>query len=77
MTHLNLAIQHPFSDGNGRTARCIQTAVLASEGIVAPIFSSIEEYIGHNQQEYYNVLAQVGGGGWNPARSAKPWVRSV
>ena len=75
MTHLNLAILHPFSDGNGRTARCIQTAVLVSEGIVAPIFSSIEEYIGHNQQDYYDVLAEVGGGGWNPQRSAKPWVR--
>ena len=75
MTHLNLAILHPFSDGNGRTARCIQTAVLVSEGIVAPIFSSIEEYIGHNQQEYYDVLAEVGGGGWNPARSAKQWFR--
>ena len=75
MTHLNLAMLHPFSDGNGRTARCIQTAVLVSEGIVAPIFSSIEEYIGRNQQKYYDVLAEVGGGGWNPARSAKPWVR--
>ena len=75
MTHLNLAILHPFSDGNGRTARCIQTAVLAGEGIVTPIFSSIEEYIGHNRQEYYNVLAEMGGGGWNPARNAKPWVR--
>ena len=75
MTHLNLALLHPFSDGNGRTARCIQTAVLAGEGIVAPIFSSIEEYFGHNQQDYYDVLAEVGGGGWNPARSAKPWVR--
>ena len=75
MTHLNLAILHPFSDGNGRTARCIQTAVLASAGIVAPIFSSIEEHIGHNQQEYYNVLAEVGGGGWNPERNAKPWIR--
>ncbi len=75
MTHLNLALLHPFSDGNGRTARCIQTAVLVSEGIIAPIFSSIEEYIGHNQQEYYDVLAEVGGGGWHPERSAKPWVR--
>lgn len=75
MTHLNLALLHPFSDGNGRTARCLQTAVLVSEGIVAPIFSSIEEYIGHNQQDYYDVLAEVGGGGWNPQRSAKPWVR--
>ncbi len=75
MAHLNLALLHPFTDGNGRTARCIQTAVLAGDGIVAPAFSSIEEYIGHNQQEYYHVLAAVGGGGWNPRRDAKPWVR--
>ena len=75
MTHLNLVMLHPFTDGNGRTARCIHTAVLASDGIIAPTFSSIEEYIGHNQQEYYNVLAEIGGGGWNPRRNAKPWVR--
>ncbi len=75
MAHLNLAMLHPFSDGNGRTARCIHTAVLASDGIVAPAFSSIEEYTGRNRQEYYDVLAEVGGGGWNPERSAKPWVR--
>ena len=75
MTHLNLVMLHPFTDGNGRTARCIHTAVLASDGIVAPTFSSIEEYIGHNQQKYYDVLAEVGGGGWHPQRNAKPWVR--
>ncbi|MCY3857271.1 MAG: Fic family protein [Rhodospirillales bacterium] len=75
MTHLNLAMLHPFTDGNGRTARCIQTAVLASDGIVAPEFSSIEEYIGRNQQAYYDVLAEVGGGAWDPMRNAKPWVR--
>ena len=75
MTHLNLAMLHPFTDGNGRTARCIHTAVLASDGIIAPPFSSIEEYIGHNQQKYYEVLAEVGGGGWHPLRNAKPWVR--
>ena len=75
MTHLNLAMLHPFTDGNGRTARCIHTAVLASDGIVAPTFSSIEEYIGHNQQKYYDVLAEVGGGTWQPARDAKPWIR--
>ena len=75
MTHLNLVMLHPFTDGNGRSARCIHTAALASDGIVAPPFSSIEEYIGHNQQKYYEVLAEVGGGGWNPLRNAKPWVR--
>ena len=75
ITHLNLVLLHPFTDGNGRTARCIQTAVLASDGIVAPPFSSIEEYIGLNQQKYYEVLAEVGGGSWQPMRNAKPWVR--
>ena len=75
MTHLNLAMLHPFSDGNGRVARCFHTAVLANEGIVSPTFSSIEEYMGRNQQVYYDVLAQVGGGGWNPARECQPWVR--
>jgi len=75
MAHLNLTLLHPFSDGNGRTARCLQTAILAHEGIQAPIFSSIEEYIGRNQQEYYDVLAAVGGGGWHPERDCQPWVR--
>lgn len=75
MTHLNVAMLHPFSDGNGRTARCLQTAVLCHDGIAAPIFSSIEEYIGYNQQQYYDVLAEVGGGSWNPTRDVKPWIR--
>jgi Fic family protein len=75
MTHLNVAMLHPFSDGNGRTARCLQTAVLCHDGIAAPIFSSIEEYIGYNQQQYYDVLAEVGGGQWNPSRDVKPWIR--
>lgn len=75
MTHLNLVMLHPFSDGNGRVARCLQTAVLAKEGIIQDVFSSIEEYIGANQQKYYDVLAQTGGGGWYPARDCKAWVR--
>jgi len=75
MAHLNLTLLHPFSDGNGRTARALQTAVLANEGMAAQEFSSIEEYIGKNQQEYYAVLAACGGGGWHPDRDSQPWVR--
>lgn len=75
LAHLNLTLLHPFSDGNGRTARCLQTAVLANVGVVAQEFSSIEEYIGHNQAEYYAVLAETGGRGFNPGRGAKQWIR--
>lgn len=75
MAHLNLVMIHPFRDGNGRMARCLQTLVLAREHIVAPVFSSIEEYLGRNTPAYYEVLAEVGQGQWNPHRSALPWVR--
>lgn len=75
MAHLNLAMIHPFSDGNGRMARCLQTLVLAREQIVAPVFSSIEEYLGGHTRGYYDVLAEVGQGSWNPQRDARPWVR--
>lgn len=75
MAHLNLVMIHPFRDGNGRMARCLQTLVLAREKILAPVFSSIEEYLGRNTQDYYNILAEVGQGAWNPDRSAMPWIR--
>lgn len=78
MAHLNLTMIHPFRDGNGRMARCLQTVVLAKGGHLAPVFVSIEEYLGgrkENTQEYYQVLAEVGTGSWHPEREALPWVR--
>ena len=75
MAHLNLAMIHPFKDGNGRMARALQTMVLAMDGILAPAFSSIEEYVGRNPQDYYNVLAEVGQGAWHPENDALPWIR--
>ena len=75
MAHLNLVMIHPFSDGNGRMGRALQTMVLAREGILDPQFSSIEEYLGRNTLDYYAVLAEVGQGAWHPERDALPWLR--
>jgi len=75
LAHLNLVMIHPFSDGNGRMARALQTLVLAREGILSPVFSSIEEYLGRNAQEYYAVLAEVGQGHWHPRRDALSWIK--
>lgn len=75
MAHLNLVMIHPFSDGNGRMGRCLQTLVLAGVGIVDPTFSSIEEYLGRNTQDYYHILAEVGRGSWNPQNDTRPWIR--
>lgn len=75
MAHLNLVMVHPFRDGNGRMARCLQTYVLAREMIAAPVFSSIEEYLGRNTPAYYDILDRVGGGSWHPENDALPWIR--
>lgn len=75
MAHLNLVMIHPFRDGNGRMGRALQTLVLAREEIRAPVFSSIEEYLGRNTQSYYDVLAKVGRGEWTPENDARPWLR--
>jgi Fic family protein len=77
MAHLNLVLIHPFRDGNGRMARCLQTLVLAREGIVSPVFSSIEEYLGRNTRSYYDILGLVGAGSWQPSNDARPWIRYV
>lgn len=75
MAHLNFVMVHPFSDGNGRMARALQTLVLAREQIMAPVFSSIEEYLGRNTEDYYQLLGEVGQGQWNPRHDARPWIR--
>jgi Fic family protein len=56
-------------------ARCLQTLVLSRTGVMHPIFASIEEYLGRNTTDYYRVLAEVGGGSWQPTRSTRPWIR--
>ncbi len=75
MAHLNLVMIHPFRDGNGRMARCLQSLVLARAGVLSPVFISIEEYLGRNTLKYYDVLADVGGGSWHPDNDARPWMR--
>lgn len=78
MAHLNLVMVHPFKDGNGRMARCLQSLVLAREGSpLSPAFLSIEEYLGRNTRAYFDMLAEVGSGEWQPGRDARPWVRFV
>jgi len=77
MAHLNLVMVHPFRDGNGRMARCLQTLVMARNAVLSPVFSSIEEYLGRNTQDYYDVLAKVGKGSWNPSGDATQWIRFI
>lgn len=75
LAHLNLVMIHPFSDGNGRMGRAIQTLLMAREKIVDPVFSSIEQWLGRHTQPYYDVLGQVGQGAWHPENDPLPFVK--
>ncbi|MFG1652471.1 Fic family protein [Micromonospora sp. NPDC049275] len=77
MAHLNLVKIHPWQDGNGRMSRCLHTLVLARDGVLAPEFSSIEEWlgVGRNTYAYYDALAEVGGPTWQPDNDTSQWIR--
>lgn len=75
MAHLHVVSVHPFRDGNGRIARIVQSLVLAREGLLAPEFVSIEEYLGRNTDAYYATLQKVQRGAYQPNRNAAAWVQ--
>jgi Fic family protein len=74
LAHLNLVMIHPFRDGNGRMARALATSVLTRSDIGEPEFSSIEEWLGANTEDYYSVLAHTGHGSWQPRDDAHLWL---
>lgn len=45
------------------------------DSVLAPVFASIEEFLGRNTEAYYSLLADVGAGSWQPERDARPWIR--
>jgi len=50
---------HPFTDGNGRTARILATLSLYLDGYDIKKFFSLEEYYDQNLSEYYKALESV------------------
>lgn len=74
MAHLNLVMIHPYRDGNGRMARALQALTISRQTIVEPAFSSIEEWLGHNIDDYYQVLTATGQGSWRPRPDAHLWA---
>jgi Fic family protein len=76
MAHLHLVSIHPWSDGNGRMSRSLQTLLIAREGVLAPEFSSIEAWLGRpgNTWEYYREL-NARGSHYHPDQDVSSWIR--
>lgn len=66
LLHLNLVAIHPFSDGNGRTARILAAMALMEHGIPATELISVEAYLRRNRDEYVAMLRTTLGPGYDP-----------
>lgn len=57
--HCQFAKIHPFSDGNGRTARALTTYLLYLEGYDIKRFFCLDEYYDRDLPHYYKALQSV------------------
>ncbi|MBI1735632.1 MAG: Fic family protein [Candidatus Rokubacteria bacterium] len=58
--HLAIAAIHPFSDGNGRSARVMASLAMYRGGFKLPEFTSLEEWWGRHLPEYYAAFRCLG-----------------
>lgn len=59
ITHFQLVHIHPFTEGNGRTARALATLVLYAEEYDFKRFFSLEHYFDSDIEEYYKAILSV------------------
>lgn len=60
LVHRQLAIVHPFIDGNGRTARLVATHLLADLGLNTFNLFSFENYYNQNVTRYFQNVGLFG-----------------
>jgi Fic family protein len=54
--HYQFEVIHPFSDGNGRTGRVINSLFLIQEGLLTLPILYLSRYIIENRPDYYRLL---------------------
>ena len=59
VAHFYVVSIHPYGDGNGRTARGVESFLLYQGGINARGFYSLSNYYYRNRQEYVSLLDHV------------------
>jgi Fic family protein len=59
VAHHQLVTIHPFSDGNGRTARALATLILYLYGYDIKKLFALEDYYNLNRQVYYQAIQKV------------------
>jgi Fic family protein len=67
--HYQFEAIHPFTDGNGRTGRVINSLFLIQEGLLTLPILYLSRYIIQNKSDYYRLLLNV-----TREEAWEPWV---
>jgi Fic family protein len=59
VAHYQFEAIHPFTDGNGRTGRIVNSLFLIQEGLLTLPILYLSRYIIQNKTDYYRLLLQV------------------
>ena len=73
--HLYIAWIHPFGDGNGRTARLLEFAILVSAGVPLPAAHLLSNHYNETRSEYYRHLRYASKSGGDVAQFCAYAVR--
>lgn len=57
IVHQEIAVIHPFNDGNGRTAQALATLILYQQGYDFKRLFALEDYYNENRPSYYNAIS--------------------
>jgi Fic family protein len=67
--HYQFEAIHPFTDGNGRTGRVLNSLFLIEEGLLTLPILYLSRYIINHKADYYRLLLQV-----THAQDWEPWL---
>lgn len=69
IAHYQFEAIHPFTDGNGRTGRVINSLFLIQEGLLTLPILYLSRYIMGNRADYYHLLQKV-----TSDQAWEPWL---
>ena len=68
---LELLLIHPWSDGNGRTARMAASALLMNHGFCSTLFTAVEQHSARRLRSYSRAFALLG---FSEPTQHEPWL---
>ena len=74
LAHLELVAIHPFSDGNGRTARALSRMILARHGLAFDGLVSLDAHLDLDRPSYFAAIRAAIGSMYEPGYDASPFV---